>query len=92
MLEQAYVQKTKAVGARQRIEVVQFSTDTESVGKVVTARAEELQADMVVGFLSFLNISVFEKWARNSHACLYGSYVYLITGKSEPLAKCCSFQ
>ena len=48
MLDQAYVQKAKAAGARQRIEVVQFSTDTESVGKVVTTRAEELKADMVV--------------------------------------------
>ena len=48
MLEQAYVQKTKDIGARQRIEVVQYSTDTESVGKVVTTRAEELRADIVV--------------------------------------------
>ena len=48
MLDQAYVQKAKAAGARQRIEVVQFSTDTESVGKVVCTRAEELKADMVV--------------------------------------------
>lgn len=50
MLEQSYVRKAKDVGARQRIEVVQFSTDTESVGKVVTTRAEELHADMVVRY------------------------------------------
>lgn len=48
MLEQSYVKKAKEAGAGQRIEVVQFSTDTESVGKVVITRAEELHADMVV--------------------------------------------
>ena len=34
-----------------RSQVVRYTTDTESVGRVVTTRAEELEADAVV-FLS----------------------------------------
>lgn len=49
MLEHSYVATTSAAGAKQRIEIVRFNTDAESVGKVVTTRAEELHADAVVG-------------------------------------------
>lgn len=48
MLLHKYVAKTKAAGAKQRIEVVTFSNDIESVGQVVTTRAKELHAAAVV--------------------------------------------
>ena len=50
MLEHKYVAKTKAAGVKQRIEVVTFSTNVESVGQIVTLRAKELNAAAVVRF------------------------------------------
>jgi hypothetical protein len=48
MLDHSFVNKAEAAGARHRTEVVRYTTDTESVGRVVTTRAEELKADAVV--------------------------------------------
>lgn len=48
MLEHKYVEKAKSAGAKQRIEVVNFSTDVDSVGQVVATRASELKATAVV--------------------------------------------
>ena len=49
MLEQDYVSKAKGVSAKQRIEIVRFTTDPSSIGEVVVTRAEELDATAVVG-------------------------------------------
>ena len=49
MLEQDYVSKAKKKSAKQRIEVVRFTTDPSSIGEVVVTRAEELNATAVVG-------------------------------------------
>lgn len=48
MLDHSFVNKAEAAGARHRTEVVRYTTDTESVGRVVTTRAEELKADAVI--------------------------------------------
>ena len=86
MLEQAYVQRAKDVGARQRIEVVQFSTDTESVGKVVTTRAEELHADMVVSIP--LPISYFKFLCAKSETSGTNMHAILPCQCNECLQKC----
>ena len=52
MLEHKYVAKAKSAGVKQRIEVITFSTDVESVGQVVTTRAKELNAAAVVRIFS----------------------------------------
>jgi len=48
MLDHSFVAKAREAGARQRVEVVRFTTDTESVGRVVVTRAQELKADAVI--------------------------------------------
>jgi len=48
MLDHSFVAKAKEAGAKVRVEVVRFSTDTESVARVVTTRAEELKAEAVI--------------------------------------------